>query len=264
MRVLLAVWLLMAVLPVRAHDSWLAHASSEADTRLLRLQLATGSRFPLRESAPSASSIAQAGCRSAATSGQVPLTPRQQHARYLELRARADASGGAACWVELKAQDVEMTPELVATYFSEIRPQAQAVERWKQQQAGGIGWRESYRKSIRIEVPPAGDAPVPPDLRRPQGLGMEIVPVGGESIRAGQPFTYQLLRDGAPLAKQWLEFVNERHTLGVWRQTDAQGQVRQALPFGGGWLLRATRVEPPEQDASPWRSRFATLLVHVR
>ena len=192
------------------------------------------------------------------------LVARQEQARHLELRARLDGSRGAACWVELKSTEVELSPELVDTYFSEIRPPADASERWKQQQARGVGWRESFRKFIRVELPSTGELPVSMELRQPVGLAMEIVPVGSDPIRAGQPSTYRLLWDGAPLANQWLEFVNERHTLGVWRQTDANGQVRQALPFAGRWLVRSTRLELPEQDTQPWRSRFATLLVHVR
>lgn len=263
-KVLLVTVLSAGLGSVQAHDSWLARPGGDADTRLLRLELGTGPRFPLRESAPAAGSIAHAACRTAGSSGPVPLAPRQAHASHLELRARADASGGAACWVELKAQDVEMTPELVSTYFSEIRPPSSVVERWTQQRAGAIAWRERYRKFIRVEVPPSGDAPVPAELRMPQGLAMELVPVGNEAIRSGQPASYRLLWDGAPLAHQWVEFVSERHPIGIWRQSDAQGQVRLALPYAGRWLLRATRLEPPQQDEAPWRSRFATLLVHVR
>ncbi|MEJ7932479.1 DUF4198 domain-containing protein [Ramlibacter sp. AN1015] len=259
---LLGTCLLGFLVPAQAHDTWLTRAGTGEDGRLLQLELGTGPRFPLRESGPRLPSVAQAACRTPGK--QAVLVPRQEHATHLEMRARTDASAGAACWVELKAQDVELTPELVDTYFSEIRASPEAIDRWKRQQAAGGGWRESYRKFIRIEMPPANAERVPLDLREPQGMAMEIVPIGSQAIRTAQPYSYQLWWDGAPLANQWVEFVSERHTLGVWQRSDARGQVRLALPFGGRWLLRATRLEPPGEPRQGWRSRFATLVVHVR
>jgi hypothetical protein len=70
--------------------------------------------------------------------------------------------------------------------------------------------------------------------------------------------------DGRPLAGQWVELVSERHTLGVWRQSDPQGLLQVPPPFPGQWLLRATVLEPPADDAQAWRSRFVTLVVDVR
>ncbi|MBA2964467.1 MULTISPECIES: DUF4198 domain-containing protein [Ramlibacter] len=262
-RLVSALCALSAQWPVHAHDSWLTRPAVEQDTRLLRLDLSTGSRFPLRETRPSAATIAQAGCRSPARS-RADLLPRQEHADHLELGARIDVSSGAACWAELKPQQVELSPELVATYLADIRAPDDVRAMWQQQLARGIGWRESYRKFARIDVPASAASPVAASLRQSQGLAMEIVPLGSESIRAGQPFSYLLLWDGTPLANQWLEFVSERHPLGVWRQTDGDGQVRQALPYAGRWLLRATRLEAPQHDTDLWSSRFATLLVHVR
>ena len=256
--------LAVAVPAAHAHDSWLARAPGEADARLLRLELGTGPRFPLRDARPSASGVALAACRTGDGAAPSPLTARQEHATHLELRARVDAAAGFACWAELKPQAVELSPDLVDAYFTEVRPPEQVRGHWKSQQARGVGWHERYRKFTRIEWPAPSDAAVPAVLREPQGLAMEIVPVGNDVIRAGRPAAYRLLWDGRPLADHWVEFVSERHALGVWRRTDAQGQVELAAPYPGRWLLRAVRLEPPGHDAQPWRSRFATLLVHVR
>ena len=262
-------WLAAALLAhgtAAAHDSWLTPAAAQRAAGLLQLELVSGPRFPQRESGPAAGSVVRPGCRSGADRADQPLQPRQEHATHLELRSRVDTARGAACWLELRPHEVEMTPELVKAYFSEIRPPAALAELWSRQQARGVPWRESYRKSIRLELPAAGEHR-PQELqalRQPQGLALEIVPIGSEPIRPGQPTDYQLLLDGKPLPEQWVEFVSERSPLGVWRQSDARGQVRQALPFGGRWLLRATRLEAPAQDGEPWRSRFGTLLVHAR
>lgn len=249
-----------------AHDSWLSVASGAADDRLLQLELGVGPRYPQRESAPAPSSVERAGCRVAGAATDQPLLPRQAQERFLELRARIDGSRGAACWAELKAHEAQMTPELVKVYFLEIRPPAAHAQRWAAQHARGVAWRESYRKFARIELPPPENAPrgTLAALREPRGLPMEIIPVGDEPIQVAKAATFQVLLDGQPLAQQWVEFVSSKHTLGVWRQTDGQGQVSLALPFAGNWLLRSTRLEPPDEDAQPWRSRFSTLMIQAR
>ena len=257
---------MLVILPcAQAHDSWIAPAA-EQDRGLLRLELGVGTRYPLRESGPAASSVARGGCRSAEQAREQALVPRREHPAFLELRARIDATKGVACWVALKPYPLEMTPDLVKTYFSEIRPPAALVEHWSRQQARGVAWRETYSKYLRMELPGASDAGADSlaALRQPQGLAMELVPVGADPIRAGQPVGFQVLLDGKPLAGQWIELVSARHTLGVWRQSDAEGKIRQALPFAGPWLLRSVHLEAPADDSQPWRSRFVTLLVHVR
>lgn len=260
----IAACILAALPSVQAHDSWLAPAA-EQSRGLLRLELGVGPRYPLRESGPAASSVARGGCRSAEQAKEQALVPRRENPDFLELRARIEATAGVACWVELKPFPVEMTPELVKTYFSEIRPPAALVEQWSRQQARGVAWRETYTKSLRMELPgEPGAAGSLAALRTPQGLPMEMVPTGADPIRVGQPADFQVLLDGKPLAGQWIELVSSRHTLGIWRQSDAEGKIRQALPFAGRWLLRSVHLEAPADDSQPWRSRFVTLLVHVR
>jgi len=263
---LVAGALLAASPAATAHDTWLSLSPGGTDGGVVRLELGVGPRFPLREGGPAASSIDRAECQAPGAAREQPLLARQQQERYLELRARLDAAQGLACWLELKAHEAELTPELVEAYFTEIRPPAEQAQAWGRQRARGIPWRESYRKFARIEVPPA--VPPPPGtmaaLRRPRGLPLEIVPAGDEVVQVGRPASFRLLLDGKPLPQHWVEFVNERSPVGVWRQSDAAGEVQLALPFGGRWLVRAVRLTTPAADAEPWRSLFATLLLQVR
>lgn len=259
--------LLAACAAAFAHDSWLSPGAEPAGPGLLRVELAVGAHFPVRDPAVAASSITRAACVEPQDREPRALLPREEHDRHVELRARADAARGVACWAELRAHEVTLTPEVVQVYFAEIRPPEAVKQLWAQQLARGVAWRESYRKFLRMEAVPAAAAVEGPGLgvlRRPRGLAMEILPVGTELLQAGRPAAFQVLLDGRPLAGQWVQMVSERHSQGVWRQTDAQGTVREALPFGGQWLLRATHLEPPAQDSQPWRSRFATLVVNVR
>lgn len=259
-----AAVLLCALGRADAHDSWLAVRAGDSP-RLLQLELGTGARFPARDSGAAASSVVRSGCLQAGERPPRLLVPHREEGTFLELRARLDVARGAACWAELKPRDVELNDALVDTYFSETRPAPELAQRWARQRSAGISWRETYRKFMRVEVPPAL-APPPgalAALRAPQGLGMEIVPVGDDPLRAGRPASFQLLRDGRPVAGHWIEFVSERNPLGVWRQSDVDGKVSIALPFAGRWLARSVFMEPPTGDGMRWNSRFATLLVHL-
>jgi hypothetical protein len=246
---------------VRAHDSWLSPADGGA------LALATGNRYPVPEVAPAAASIARSAC-SDGEDHALPLRPVRERALWLELKAGATDSALAplSCWAELQAVEIELPPRLVEVYLAEIRPPAAVRTAWAQLQARGLPWRERYRKFARIESVSAAD--VPPGLRtaarRPTGMEMEIVVLGEAPIAVGQPLELQVLRDGRPLPGFAVELVSERSTLGVWRETDAQGVLGHRLPFGGRWLLRGTDLRPSSERPGAWDSRFVTLAIEAR
>lgn len=248
--------LLACAAPAPAHDSWLVRSRTAGAG--ISLELTTGNRYPLGETGVAAASIAQARCRDG-SGRSVPLKPVERSPRWLDLRsASRGAKAPMACWAGIKPAEIAIEPELVQVYFDEIRAPAEVRERWAQLQARGIGWRESYGKSARIEI----DAPHMPAQQRaaaraPAGLPLEIVVLGDAPVRAGESALFQLLRDGRPLAGFPIELVSERGRFGVWQQTDAQGQLRHVLPFKGAWLLRGTEVRAAGDDR--WDSRFVTL-----
>lgn len=242
-RLAAAAWLLTLLSSAQAHDSWFAAPQAGV------LTLATGNRYPVAEVGVAAAGLARAGCVGAT------LEVAAETPRALELRT--GARGPLACWAELKAHEVTLTPELVETYFREIRPSDAVRARWAAQR--GAGWSESYRKFARIES--GTDGALPAELRRlraPAGGPLEIVIDGAASLRAGQEAVFRVLADGAPMAGLSVELVGERSAIGVWSRSDAEGRLRLRLPFAGNWLLRATLLEP-EPAPGRWRSRFVTL-----
>ena len=254
-----------STMAVHAHDSWLRPAAVQPGAGLVQLELAVGPRYPQGEFAVAASSIAGGACVEGASGQQRALLPREEQSRQLDLRSRADARQGLACWLELRPHVAEMTSDVVAAYFREIRAPEAAHQAWARQQARGVPWRESYRKSLRVEMPPPDTASaVPAALRQTRGLALEIVPVGTAPLQARQPATFQVLLEGRPVAGQWVELVSDKGNASVWSRSDAQGLVREVLPAAGQWLARATLLEPPAEDAQPWRSRFSTLVFHAR
>jgi uncharacterized GH25 family protein len=255
----------LAVLPAQAHDTWLQRAQRQPGSGLLVLELATGARYPKPEGPIAGSRVAEAGCVDE-TGRRSSLAPRTEHETALELRARVGDARMAACWLELLAVEITLTPELVEEYFTEVRAPQAVRQAWAAQHKAGAGWREVYRKSTRIEAavqPGAAPAQVA-ELRKPRGQPLELVPTGSEPLATGKTAEFVVLANGKPVPGLAVEFVPSRGPMGLWRQTDAQGRIQLTLPFGGEWLLRATTFEIPSNAQEPWRTRFGTLTVEVR
>jgi len=265
-RTALLVALCVAASPGGAHDSWLSPSRHHAPAGPLVLELATGNRFPLQEFSVSPASVARSEC-AGADGEPIALAPSKQQSPWLELTAAVpgEQAQAVACWLELRAADIELAPRLVEVYFAEIRATAANREAWGALQSRQLPWRESYRKFARIELPP-GRGASPQHIaaaRRPAGLGLEIVVLGDQPIAAGRPLAFQVLREGRPLAHFAVELVSERSPLGIWRHTDAQGVLRHSLPFAGRWLLRGTDLRLSSARPDTWESRFVTLAIEA-
>lgn len=248
-----------------AHDTWLHVADQQPGSGLLALQMGSGARYPKSEGAVPASRVLGAGCADD-TGASRPLAPRQELPVMLELRARVGAARSVACWLALPPVDLVLTPELVQVYLQDIHAPQPVRDAWAAQQKAGIAWKEVYRKYVRIEapVPGAETVAVPATMRQPRNYPLELLPVGDSPVRAGAEAEFQALANGKPVADLPVEFVSLRNPAGIWRQTDARGRMRLALPFGGEWLLRSTVLHVPATPQEPWRSEFATLTVQVR
>jgi hypothetical protein len=123
--------------------------------------------------------------------------------------------------------------------------------------ARGLPWREHYTKYARIELGGTGPRAALP-------LGMDVrLDNPRTPIRAGDELTFQVLRDGAPLADLPVELVNNINPLGIWRKTDAEGRVRVAPPLAGRWLLRGVDLRVSRKTADEWESWFVTLAFEV-
>ena len=248
-----------------AHDTWLHVADQQPGSGLLALEMGSGARYPKSEGAVPGSRLVSPGCVDE-TGASHSLAPRQEHDVTLDLRARVGTARATSCWLELLPVDLVLTPELVQVYFHDVRvPQAVRDARTAQQKAG-IGWKEVYRKYVRIETPvPGAEATTSwAALRKPRNYPLELVPVGDAPVRPNAEAEFEALSNGKPVAGLAVEFVSLRSPLGIWKETGADGRVKVTLPFAGEWLLRATVLDIPPAPQEPWRSKFATLTVQVR
>jgi hypothetical protein len=258
--------LCLPALQGHSHDSWLSPSRAASPPGEVRLELATGNRYPLQEFSQSAASVAHARCTDGAVT--TPLRPLVEEPKWLDLAAKVPEGSAEAlsCWAELGAAEIEIQPRLVQVYFADIHTPAANRQAWAALQARGLPWRETYRKFARIELAQAADVPAArfAAARRPAGMDLEIVVLGEQPIAVGQPLAFQVLRDGRPLAGFPVELVSERSPLGIWRETDSDGMLHHTLPFAGRWLLRGTDLRLSVQRADTWESRFVTLAIEAR
>jgi Domain of unknown function (DUF4198) len=246
-----------------AHDTWFQAAPAARPATLL---LGTGNRFPVFESGLAMEHLQHHGCAAhsalaargaAAAEPLAPAaTPAGQPPDALRLHLPpATPAQPVSCWASLVAFDVEIAPPQVQTYLREIAAGPALREAWAAEQAAGRPWRERYVKHARIELGGASATAV--------GLALEAVLIDPAQPRVREAARFQLLHGGRPLADQPVQWVSERSGLGVWRRTDAQGQVVLALPLAGNWLLRSTLLRPPARAGEPWESDFVTLAFAV-
>ncbi len=253
-RLVLATLLAAAAAGAAAHDTWFAPLPAES-ARELQLALGTGNRFPVPEIAVDTKFFARSGCRS----GDGPMHPLVWR-RYTDtatvLRVAAADAASLTCFVQLEAFELELPPDKIEVYFKEIRPGAAVLAAWAKLRARGLPFIERYTKSARFD----GSHAAP----RPTGTAMDVLreaPSG--PLAVGGQATFQVLREGQPLADFNVELVNERSPLGLWHRTDTEGRIRARLPLPGRWLLRGTDLRLSASDPTRWESQFITYAFEV-
>jgi uncharacterized GH25 family protein len=250
-----------------SHDSWLSPSRHDAPPGQLVLELATGNRFPVQQFSQTPASVLRSQCV-AGNGSELALRALKEEPQWLDfaVAAGAEQAPPLACWLELRAAQIELEPRIVDVYFAEIKATAANRQAWAALRERGLPWRESYRKFARIELA-AMSAASPAQIaaaRRPAGLGLEIMVLGEQPIAPGQSLAFQVLRDGRPLPDFAVELISERSALGIWRRTDVHGMLRHSLPFAGRWLLRGTELQLTPASAQTWESRFVTLAIEAR
>jgi len=250
-----------------AHDTWFQVRPAASPPALW---LGTGDRFPAFEYRVEFEHLQRHGCAQqaglaarGADAGR-PLVPisgpagRLPNALALRLpAAAADAKVRVphSCWASLVPFDIEIEPAKVELYLKEIAAGPALQAAWAAEKAAGRPWRERYVKHARVELGGVSAVPV--------GLPLEAVLSSPSLPKVGEELRFQLLSGGRPLADHPVELVSELSRFGLWRRTDAQGQISLTLPLAGGWLLRSTWLRPPAAPGERWQSDFVTLAFEV-
>lgn len=253
--VLLACLGLITGTGAAAHDTWFAPLPA-GSARELQFALGTGNRFPVAELAVDTKFFAQGGCRGGDGAVQ-PLAWRRYTDTATVLGVTAPDAASLTCFVQLAPFEFELPRDKIEVYFKEIRPSAAVLAAWAGLRARGLPFIERYTKSARID-----GATAPPT---PTGTAMDVLrdaPSG--RLAVGTEATFQVLREGRPLADFPVELVNERSPVGLWHRTDAEGRIRARLPLPGRWLLRGTDLRLATSDPTRWESQFITYAFEVQ
>jgi Domain of unknown function (DUF4198) len=242
--------LMLVVGSASAHDTWFALDGDGT------LSLSTGNRFPVPEQGVDPQYFARSGCR--AGMGAVrPLVKLRYTDTATVLRAPVAGTVAYTCFMQLQPFEFELPADKIRLYFNEIRPGAAVLAAWADLQARGLPFVEKYTKSARIDV---GAVAAP----TPTGTVMDVLrqaPAG--TLAVGGEATFQVLREGRPLADFAVELINENSQVGLWSRTDAQGRITARLPLPGRWLLRGTDLRLSGSDPTRWESQFITYAFDV-
>ncbi|GAB4037784.1 MAG: hypothetical protein Fur0014_05870 [Rubrivivax sp.] len=253
--------LALAAGPAAAHDSWFVPLPP-TDRGEALFALGSGNRFPRLELPVSPRQIASGGCRGDGVAER-SLRRAGERPDALLLRTPRPVPGGVglSCWVQWVPIEIEIDDATVAVYLDEVRAPPAVRERWAALKARGVRWQETYVKHARIET--AGPGVAAHSAQAVEGLGLDArLETAERPLRAGQRLSFQVLRDGRPLAGLPVELVGDAAPAGIWRTTDADGRIEAALPQAGRWILRGTDLRPAADDR--WDSRFLTLAFEVQ
>lgn len=248
----------MVVTSAAAHDTWFEPLPAATAAGGVAFALGTGNRFPVHEFPLYREHLASTGCRSAA--GEVvPLRPLQDRPNAIWLRATVKPAAQPTCWAQVLPVEVTLGAGIVELYLKEVNAPASVRETWAAQRARGVPWTERYAKHARVEVLLPGAAVA----TQPVPMAMDVLLHADAPVAVDRTLTFQVLRDGQPLAGLAVELQNHTTPIGFWRLTDAEGRVSFAPPLPGRWLLRGTelRLAPAQPDV--WESRFITLAFDV-
>ena len=236
--------------PASAHDTWFQPLPGPGAQQLA---LGTGNQFPVQEVPVGAASLVGSGCRG--SDGRVaPL--RVLAEAPTALRLQVPSADAVTCWAQQASFEVDLPADKVALYLREINPPSWVRGEWARLQAAGLPWKERYAKHARIELRGASGP------AQPVAMAMDVV-LDERSPRVGQTLSFQLLRDGQPLADQAVELRGAMSPLGIWRRTDAEGRARIDLPLAGRWVLRGTDLRRSASAHDQFESRFFNLAFEV-
>lgn len=263
-RAVIACAALASAAPAGAHDTWFALRAVQPAGDIV-MALGTGNQFPQHESAISPAYLRQHGCRQGGR--MLALDAVTLTTTALVVRTKAAAGIAVTCWAQLTPFEIEIDADKVAIYLDEINASAALRQTWAAMQARGVRWKERYVKHARIEIAGSGLG-VPADTAGapalPVPMGMDVVLRDGPlRMRTGDTLSFQVLRDGAPLAGFALELRSAGQAPARWLASDADGRVSFNAPDAGRWVLRGTDLRLSNTLPDGWDSAFVTLAFEV-
>lgn len=253
--------LLLGVVPLSAHDTWLQPGTFQtAPERRVTFDLTSGGRFSTLDSAIAPDRIDAAQVRQNGSSRALAPSGRTEHS--LQFSEKFDIDGVATLWITLLPRPIDLNARTVALYLDEIHASKEVRAtwaRWKRPEA----WKEIYTKHAKTFLA-VGDVATDESWNEPVGQRLEIVPVTNpDTIRAGAKASFRLLYEGKPLGGAALGVRAAGVSAAKFQTTDADGRATFAIGSAGKILVFSVRLEFRE-DQGIWLSDFATLTIEAR
>jgi hypothetical protein len=253
--------ILLACAGAQAHDTWFEPLSRNARGEVA-LALGTGAQFPQHDVGIGPELIQQSGCSSDGKAEPTRLRSLREEVRSHSYRAATGATveQGLHCWMQMHPIELAVSDENAALYLKEIGASAELRARWEAMRARGVKWQERYVKTARIEWVGSSGAVSTQSVSTAMDV---LMTASRQPLRAGDEVTFQVLRDGQPLAGLPVELRSDVSPIGIWRNTDTQGRITVKLPLAAKWMLRGTDLRSAAHNADFWESRFVTLTFDV-
>jgi uncharacterized GH25 family protein len=255
----------------RAHDTWLQPVKFAAPVgATIAFDLTSADGFKGPETAIKPERIALLAGRLAGNA--VALTEPVAGEKTLRFSAALPRAGVAAIGVELKPRLLELAPDKIELYFTEIHAGDALRATWAVVPEPRH-WRELYVKNtktfVRVGEPPADSTGSPQAGDRawaePLGLRLEIMPERDPTtLRVGDNLPMRVLHGGKPFAGFTVAFVaagEAREHLAI---TDAEGRAHAVLDTAGAWLVHGTDLRRVMREDREWESDFTTMVVEAR
>jgi uncharacterized GH25 family protein len=259
--ILVSVITIFMTLVASAHDTWLVPKtfSIRPGTRL-SLDLTSGMLFPVLETSINPDRIETARVRINGMADDI--NNRISRKNSLSLTLQLNEEGTATCWVDLKPRLLELTPNLVEEYFSEINASPGIREAWQNMKTPKR-WREIYVKHAKTFIK-VGQNSTDKDWSEPVGMTLEIVPLANPTtLKVGDEFGVRVLKNGNPFPNFPLSVVLGGQSQGTFRTTDSEGSAVFHLARAGRYLLRGTDLRRSSKADIEWESDFTTLTIEV-
>lgn len=255
----ISVWFLTPATAL-PHDTWILPSSPKVSPgQAVSFDLTSGMAFPANDVGVRPDRLVKASMR---LSDEVSDLARQAEGKKaLRLGMQPSKGGVAAVWIESKPRALELKPEQVREYLTEIGAWESVGKKWES--AGKARFRESYTKHaktyVRVGQPDEDDS-----WTRPVGMDLELVPEKDPTLLVvGQEFPVRLLQNGQPVPNLAVGLLAAKAKHGSLLKTDSEGRVRIRFQRGGWWLIRATMLQPSSTADLDWETRFTTLTVFV-
>lgn len=258
-RSLSSIVLLFCAASAAAHDTWLAPEPPAGARDYWMVLLTTGHAYPAPEVAAQPERVARAELITDRRG--LPLVAMAATPHALPFRVVADRTDVSVAVVALRANVIELTPELVATYVrDELGNDARILSRHRAQGR----WRERYTKNAKALIRGRGSAAAA-IATRPHGLAYELVPTNDPTLRvAGEPFRVCAYADGRRVRRDRARVhvgLVEADGSATSHAADRDGCVVVRPGTAEGYLLHSVLITPVDDGHVDWKSHFAALTV---